>query len=382
MGIGRHTIFLQRPPLLGANRVPQIRNFTAIFPSLTTLSLASNNLTDIMLPLNTMLLAKLDLSSNAITALEHICPLTALPNLQTLSLRANPLTSLSSSPDKGTIFPKLKHLDLTSTLLPTLSSLNPIPTSFPQLTSLLTNHTPLTTYPSASLHTIARLATLTDLNYSHITPPERQNAELYYLSQISKQLAAATDDAEERQVLKEHPRWKQLCNLHGEPTITRTKDAATPGAGTLAARMTEFIFRIRKQDLYAARQHAQSIDGHSGATTAQEDSSADALVVEKRKLIPRTVDVYRLKGIVGQLFGIRPLSVKLVWETEEWDPVGEGDGGWSVSEDGSDEERVERKEERREGVSWVRREMELVDGTREVGFFVEGKVARVRVEVR
>ena len=146
--------------------------------------------------------------------------------------------------------------------------------------------------------------------------------------------------------------------------------------------MTEFIFRIRKQDLYAARQHAQSIDGHSGATTAQEDSSADALVVEKRKLIPRTVDVYRLKGIVGQLFGIRPLSVKLVWETEEWDPVGEGDGGWSVSEDGSDEERVERKEERREGVSWVRREMELVDGTREVGFFVEGKVARVRVEVR
>lgn len=76
--------------------------------------------------------------------------------------------------------------------------------------------------------------------------------------------------------------------------------------------------------------------------------------------------------------------MKLIWETEEWDPVGEGDGGWSVSEDGSDEEgRLGRKRgEKREEEVWKRREMELVDGTREVGFFVEGKNARVRVELR
>ena len=123
------------------------------------------------------------------------------------------------------------------------------------------------------------------------------------------------------------------------------------------------------------------------------------------KLIPRTVDVYRLKGIVGRLFGIRPMSCKLIWETGEWDPVGE-EAGWSVSEDESDcevDERVEggsdgenndvlRKgkrdglwrgggEERQKG-KWVRREMELVDGTREVGFWIEGKEARVRVELR
>ena len=77
------------------------------------------------------------------------------------------------------------------------------------------------------------------------------------------------------------------------------------------------------------------------------------------------------------------MSVKLIWETEEWDPVGEGDGGWSVSEDESDEERrLERTARKKENDRWVRREMELVDGTRAVGFFVEGREARVRVELR
>lgn len=115
----------------------------------------------------------------------------------------------------------------------------------------------------------------------------------------------------------------------------------------------------------------------------------DPRSIEKKKPIPRTIDVYRLKGIVGQLFNIRPMSVKLIWETEEWDPVGEEDGGWSVSEDESaDDEResgkvgrTPRGTEKNED-KWARREMELVDGTRAVGFFVEGEEARVRVELR
>ncbi|CAD6569556.1 MAG: hypothetical protein ASARMPRED_002943 [Alectoria sarmentosa] len=372
-----------------------IRDFSTIFPSLMSLSLASNNLANLASPLATPLLTKIDLSSNAFTTLEYIRPLTALPNLQTLSLRANPLTSLFSPPDKSIIFPKLKHLDLISTLLPTLSSLNPISVSFPRLTSLLTNHTPLTTYPSASLHTIARLATLTELNYSQITPAERQNAELYYLSQVSKQLAAATDDAEEREALAQHSRWKELCGIHGEPTVIKKPDAEDAGAGTLAARVTEFTFHIRTQDLQRGQKHARSIVGHHSSHKPAKDAPETPTahhrplshdpppITEKKKLIPRTVDVYRLKGIVGQLFDLRPMCVKLIWETDEWDPVGEGDGGWSVSEDDSDEEsRLQRAARKQKNDKWARREMELVDGTREVGFLVEGREARVRVELR
>lgn len=397
MGTCEQVILIQGPSFLDADRVLQIRNFTTIFPSLNTLSLASNNLTNITLPLTTPLLTKLDLSCNAFTTLENIRPLIALPNLQTLSLRANPLTSISSPQEKGMVFPKLKHLDLISTLLPNLSSLNPIPLSFPGLTSLLTTHTPLTAYPSASLHTIARLATLTELNYSQITLPERQNAELYYLSQVSKQVAAATDNTEERQILEENPRWNDLCDIHGEPSVTKKTDTEATGVGTLAARVTEFTFHISTDDLQTARKHARGIEGHSSERTEKDDSEPPIdrhppghapLDVEKKKLIPRTVDVYRLKGIVGQLFNIRPMSVKLVWETEEWDPVGEGDGGWSASEDEAEDERSrlegteKKKKKKREKETWKRREMELVDGTREVGFFVEGQAARVRVESR
>ena len=104
---------------------------------------------------------------------------------------------------------------------------------------------------------------------------------------------------------------------------------------------------------------------------------------------------------------------KLIWETGEWDPVGgDSDEGWSVGEDSDDDddgmegvqptgrrtlsgEKGQRMARgRRDGdgdgngdgngerQGWQRREMELVDGTREVGFWVEGKEARVRVERR
>lgn len=173
--------------------------------------------------------------------------------------------------------------------------------------------------------------------------------------------------------------------------------------------MTAFTFHISPQDLQILRKHAQSIDGHASPTTEEDDSSTppikhypsnnhdDPRPIEKKKLIPRTVDVYRLKGIVGHLFAIRPFSIKLVWETDEWDPVGEGDGGWSVSEDDDsdddDDDHIAKEGKRvastetfqntgEDKAMWKRREMELVDGTREVGFFVEGMEARVRVEAR
>ena len=114
-------------------------------------------------------------------------------------------------------------------------------------------------------------------------------------------------------------------------------------------------------------------------------------VVEKKKQVPRGFDVYRLKGTVGRLFSLPPMGLRLMWETGEWDPVGgeEDGGGWSCSEDeeGDDEDggaEVEGEDEvgvEREGHGWMKREVELVDGMREVGFWIEGRGARVRVEL-
>jgi len=363
-------------------------NLLPSFPSLETLRLSCNGLGRIPGPLPAPKLKELDLSSNKITSLRELGSLASLPALVNLSLRDNPIKTLETD----TAFPATTFLDLKSTLPTNLSSLDPIPTTFPSLTRLLTANTPLTTIPSAKLLTIARLPTLTELNWAPITAAERQNAELYYLSTIVKELTAATNTREEKQILSEHPRWDSLCKIHGVPDLPKkpsiAEDEAT--AGTLAARVTKFTFYMTVADLKTAHKRVPLCNSSAQADdlsypTADKNSN----LIEKSKLIPRTVDVYRLKGIVGRLFSIQPMSCKLIWETGEWDPVGgrEEDEGWSVSED----DESERGEERgatmqaprgRDRSRWERREMELVDGTREVGFWVEGKTARVRVEPR
>lgn len=85
------------------------------------------------------------------------------------------------------------------------------------------------------------------------------------------------------------------------------------------------------------------------------------------------------------------MSLRLIHETSEWDPVPAAkpdENDWSCSEDEDsveDEEQRRRKrmerEERRKKM-WVRREVELVDSTREVRHWIEGKEARVKVERR
>jgi len=101
--------------------------------------------------------------------------------------------------------------------------------------------------------------------------------------------------------------------------------------------------------------------------------------------------VYALKGIIGRLFGLKPMSLKLIWETGEWDPVAGAD---DRDEDSDLEQDVDlgegkreadgrgEKEEERDNGRWVQREEELVDGTKDVGFWVEGREARVRIEMR
>lgn len=281
---------------------------------------------------------------------------------------------------------------MASTLFPTLASLDLIPTVFPALTSLLTTDAPLTEIPSSKLLTIARIPTLTELNYSPITAAERQNAELYYLSTIAKQLGASTNPAEELRIISENPRWHELCKSHGEPAIEK-RSAEEAAAGTLGARVTEFTFYITEKDLRTGQTEAGSNNNDKIKVLQSLYVDGGEHIIQKSRLIPRTVDVYRLKGIVGRLFGIRPMSCKLIWETGECDPVkGQEDEGWSVSEDEDESEdgdrapssvpKLRKQSQEWDKTKWEQRETELVDGTREVGFWVEGKEARVRIELR
>ncbi|KAI1856968.1 hypothetical protein JX265_008667 [Neoarthrinium moseri] len=104
--------------------------------------------------------------------------------------------------------------------------------------------------------------------------------------------------------------------------------------------------------------------------------------------IPKSFDIYRVKGIAGKLFAQDPLSLRLIWETGEWDPVAGFD---DEVEDSSDEEDLREPDTdtpdatsqsgKRAG-RWVKREAELQDGPRQLGFCVDGLEAKVRVEIR
>lgn len=73
------------------------------------------------------------------------------------------------------------------------------------------------------------------------------------------------------------------------------------------------------------------------------------------------------------------MKLKLVWETNDWDfmaknPVAEvGEWDEDVDEHGGQEEVARER---------LRREVELVAGTRLVGTWIDGSEADIRVEIR
>ena len=118
--------------------------------------------------------------------------------------------------------------------------------------------------------------------------------------------------------------------------------------------------------------------------STKPQADGETAVTQQRE-IPKAFDIYRVKGIVGRLFGIPPLSIRLIWETGEWDPVA---GYEDEEEDSSDDEcedapALETKiAVATEKGKWMKREIEIEDSTRQVGFCVDGVEAKVRVEVR
>ncbi|KAL8926477.1 MAG: hypothetical protein Q9172_001780 [Xanthocarpia lactea] len=371
------------------------------FPNLQSLSLAFNPLykpPKSLLSLDLPTLATLDLTSCDFCTLQPLSSLTHLPALSTLTLRSNRLTTLTTRPP--IVFPRLKTLDLTSTRLTNLSCLNPIPSTFPILSSLKTTGNPLTTsHPSPRLITIARLPGLKTLNNTPIPPHERQNAEIYYLSTITPLFLATKTDEEEKGVVEEHPQWGHLCEKYGEPeSITRKRHAQTSSSQikssngneneenpiypplSLGANLVTFSFHYSP---------AFSSSSDSPSSSAQQSKNTKGQQQHIRE-IPKQTNIYRLKSLAGRIYSIPCMEIRLVLETDEWDPVPAAkpeDDNWSCSEDEDESDDSTEVKDGKRGKEkdknlWVRREIELVDSTRPVAFWVEGREARVRVERR
>ena len=344
------------------------------FPSLASLTAGTNQLSSLpFIDLSSLsaTLTTINLEYNDFTAISNLASLTQLQNLRNLHLKGNNISAMAEEGEDGPIFPEsLQYLDVSYNNVAAWSFVDSLPTHFPGLTALRIAHNPIynakagdvrvSTSEESHMFTIARLAQLKSINFSAITKADRTNAEMFYLSRIAKQLAEVPESAE-KSITDLHPRYTELCQIYGEPDVIRRQEI---NPAFLEARLINVEF---------------TCDGKG----------------TKSKRIPQAFDIYAVKGIAGRLFDMSPLALKLVWETGEWDPVAGFEDSDDDSSDDEDEaaapaetpiESVEKAGDQDpnsvEGKSgrWVRREVELTDGPRQLGYCVDGMDVKVRVE--
>lgn len=338
------------------------------FTSLRSFDGARNNLalvTPSIIPFNT--LTTLVLDHNEFASLSSVATLSEMSCLEVLRLKSNKIATVQAAGEStGSIrpFPScLRYVDLSSNLVSQWNFIDSLPTVFPGLQELRFSGNPIygTTSLTAGMSTaaedsymltVAMLGTLTSLNFSKITAAERANAEMFYLSRIGKQIAEVPQD-QEHIVTSKHRRYEELCRIHGAPIIVR-QEANDINPRFLDARLIRCTFYLPANSW---------------------DNKGETMRVTKE--IPKTFDIYRVKGLVGRLLGMQPLSLRLVWETGEWDPVA---GYEDAGEVDDDEDATEDVLAGHESGRMINREVLLEDGTRPLGNWVDGMEATIRVE--
>ncbi|RYC57420.1 hypothetical protein CHU98_g8788 [Xylaria longipes] len=358
----------------------EIGHIATNFETLSALSAGTNQLSSLPpIPLSSLAstLSSLNLEFNDFTAITQLGSLAALKALRHLHLKGNNISAvrLAGSDASPPIFSaNLQYLDVSYNQISSWTFVDELPTCFPGLTSLRFAHNPIYERPDpelstnakncteeAYMFTIGRLANLKTLNFGTISAADRQDAEMFYLAHIGKHLATVPE-TQVADILQHHKRYAELCETYGTPAVNRRKQV---NPAFLEARLVtiEFVFHPEGQD-----------------------------AVQRVTKVPKSFDIYTVKGIAGKLFGAKPLSLRLIWETGEWDPVAGFDD--EVEDSSGDEEEQSAAEEREvarpgdnpqrgaKAGKWVKREVELPDGPRQLGFCVDGSEAKIRIELR
>lgn len=340
--------------------------------------------------------------------------------LSKLSLQGNRIQNVGLGNETGLSstlkFPVLNTLNLSRNQIRSYAFIDDIPEILPNLTALQISHNPInevsaSTYespPSIQPHTsfyltLARIPQLKSLNYTIITPRDREEGEIYYLAMAEKDIKPGLESIPSQPGYleeaisswhKRYPRYDELCEKYDRDSIfakyLSTASTSTNGApvmpiyppSSLRARLIKTTFYI----------HPSSPSGPAPPSITHS--------------IPRTIDIYTLKGWVARQFRspsttLQPLQFRLIYESPELDPVREdtGDpedwerwGDWDVDAVGDGQVQLSSDEAvdgkwidgflLRDGRKWRRREIELLDGWREWGFWLEEGVreATVRVE--
>ncbi|KAI0748566.1 hypothetical protein C8Q80DRAFT_1103758 [Daedaleopsis nitida] len=160
------------------------------------------------------------------------------PKLHRLILTSNRVEHLRSPPPppgsletvSGSTWARgllgLNHLALAFNRLAAWADIDMLPIWCPNLESLTLTGNPLTTDPShasyARAFTIAKIPSLKSLDGTTISPRERTDSELLYLSHIAKQPFSSADEKRAA-----HPQFEALCTKHSvsdAPAVPEAQD--------------------------------------------------------------------------------------------------------------------------------------------------------------
>ena len=402
------------------------------FPNLRLLSLSGNMLNDDsgVLQGGHLGIKILLLDDNKLQSMGSLANVLALlPNLSQLSLQGNKIESIGLADKRpGTILSSsLQSLNISRNRISSWSFVDDISRTFPKLVSLRISNNPLYSIKSPTtsrdmnalsdtksleessyMLTLARIGGLQTLNYSNITAQDRLNGELYYLSDLERGYSGRRPTNKE--ISLRHPRYHELCKIYDkEPLdlVTAASDANDPKvpdtvnqfpSGSLAARLVRFEFRIQK------------------VTSDQEhEYEHDQLFLPLFPgpvNLPRSMSTYSLKGwLQGESPNLVPLKFKLIYESGEVDPVVEtilsgnlgaegghqSDSEWDIDPDqaptgalnlgtrspSDSTAHPKSKESSHDGKKWKKREVEMLDSTRELGSWLDNDAthAIVRIEL-
>ena len=298
-----------------------------VFPVLRSLSASSNYFKSLSHPMMDGL-TSLTLEYNQFTMIWDIIILRQLESLEVLHLKGNKIASIDKPGNPLTSFhafgKKVKYVDLSYNAIASWSFVDDLPQVFPGLEELRLSHNPIyegtnketgkvPTVEESYTLTLARLGNLKSLNFSKITPADRTDAEMFYLSSIGKELAKVPE-SEEHTVTSQHKRFPELCEKYGAPTVVRSLEGAV-NPNFLEARLIKFTFYLPSGPQVVGKDKQENRKEVVTMVPGTQMKAEDAIV--KVREIPKSFDVYRVKGITGQMFGVPPLKIRLIWETGE-----------------------------------------------------------------
>ena len=383
----------------------------SLFPSLKVIWLSQNELFHFATDSPHLSLPQVEtlvLENNHFRDLDQLAGLLLVfPNVKSMTLQGNNIENIDTfrqSPSLSSTYNahhSIEFLNIADNSISAWTFVNALSSIFPSLTSLRISKNPIydgeasnrdsTTNPSDTSYylTLARIPSLKILNYTTITPRDREEGEIYYLSVAEKEIAthlstAASNVDGKAQDSSLYPLYTSLCAKYDREPISLTWDdiPTRPAApiyppGTLGARLINCSFYIPSSDQTFSR------------------------------LLPPSLSVYTLKSLLHRHFHLKPLSFTLIYESPELDPVqitttklGGNDletwGDWDVDipppssngvtahtedVDGYDEGKWINGYLIRNGTRFQRRLIEIKDGMRSWGDYLDTGVKDVKIKL-